>query len=254
MERVKSLGRYPKGILLLMIVMVLVFAVIYSVTTARVGFAYWNSILVPSQENGNTVYSGEIQGKQASFTVSADNTVVFQHGNKVYGPYTAKEDATAIPADHNKGQQMTGVELCCGEEVIFRGGVYKTLNGWYLFEEDGSTPGGSVHTTSTNGIMVDADGNVIDPMEPSVKTVLSLMAGPEMTHKGQWLMWFGGVFICLIAAVSILFADELFRMNLAFRVRDAEFAEPSDWTISLRYVSWTLQPVIALVLFISGLQ
>ena len=72
MKRVKCLGRYPKGVLLLMIVMVLVFTILYPITIAREGFEYKNAILIPHQENGNTIYSGKIQGKQASFAVYAD--------------------------------------------------------------------------------------------------------------------------------------------------------------------------------------
>ena len=50
-------------------------------------------------------------------------------------------------------------------------------------------------------------------MEPSVSTILDLMDGPALTHKGAWLGWFGGVLICVIAALAMLFADELFRWN-----------------------------------------
>ena len=45
MERIKRLGRYQKGVLLFMIAMVLAFAVLYSITTAREGFAYQGAIL-----------------------------------------------------------------------------------------------------------------------------------------------------------------------------------------------------------------
>ena len=82
MERIKCLNYYQKGLLLLMTAMMLVFAVLYPVTISRVGFQYKGTILVPSQENGNTVYSGKIQGKQAHFTVSEDKSVVFQYGKK----------------------------------------------------------------------------------------------------------------------------------------------------------------------------
>lgn len=73
-----------------MTAMVLAFTVVYPMTIAREGFAYENGILIPTQGNDNTVYSGKIQGKQASFTVYADKTVGFQYGDKTYGPYTAK--------------------------------------------------------------------------------------------------------------------------------------------------------------------
>ena len=80
------------------------------------------------------------------------------------------------------------------------------------------------------------------------------MNDPELTHKGEWFAWFGALFICALNAISILFADELFRWNLAFRIRNADHAEPSDWEIAGRYIGWTVLSIMALVLFIIGLQ
>lgn len=79
MERVKGLGRYQKGVLLFMVIMVLVFTILYPVTISREGFAYKNAILVPNHEDGRTVYSGKIQGRQAGFTVLAYKTVYVQY-------------------------------------------------------------------------------------------------------------------------------------------------------------------------------
>ena len=253
MEKIKCLNRYQKGSLLLITAMVLVFTVVYPMTIAREGFAYKNNILIPNQENGNAVYSGKIQGKQASFTVSADKTVVFQYGDKIYGPYTAKEDPTAIPKDEELGKYMTGVELRQGEEILFRGGVWDQGEYRWLYNEDGSLEslGFSV---MINGIESDENGNVADPMKPSVSTILDLMAGPELTHKGEWIAWFTGVFVCIVTALSILLADELFRWNLSFQIRNVDRAEPSDWEIAGRYIAWTIMPIMAMVIFIMGLQ
>lgn len=126
MEKIKSLNRYQKGILIVMIVMSLIFGAAYRITISRVGFEYKDEILVPNQENGSTVYSGKIQGKEAQFTVSGDKTVVFQYGDKIYGPYTAKEEPAAIPKNEEMAEYMTGVELYQGDEILFRGGVLPT--------------------------------------------------------------------------------------------------------------------------------
>ena len=254
MKRVKCLGRYPKGVLLLMIVMVLVFTILYPITIAREGFEYKNAILIPHQENGNTLYSGKIQGKQASFAVYADKTVEFQYNGRIYGPYIAKEDPTAIPKDSEVGESMTGVELRHGEEILFRGGVLDLGDYHLLYSEDGSLENINISVTTSDGIVMDENGNVIDPMEPSVSTILDLMAGPELTHKGGWPAWFGGVFVCIVTTILILFADELFRWNLVFRIRNVDQAEPSDWEIASRYIAWTVLPLMAMIIFIRGLQ
>lgn len=254
MDRIKSLNLYQKCVLILMVAMALIFAAIYLVTIQRVGFEYKDTILVLSQENGSTVYSGKIQGKQAHFTVSEDKTVVFQYGNKTYGPYTAKEDPTAIPKDKEMVKYMTGVELRQGEDILFRGGVLESGERYLLYNEDGTSGNFGISYVTSDGTEGDENGNVIDPLEPSAFTILELMKDPELTHKGEWLVWFVAVFICVLNALSILFADELFRWNLAFRILDADRAEPSDLEIVGRYIGWTVIMIIAFVIFRIGLR
>lgn len=254
MQRIKDLNYYQKGILIVMIVMALVFAVIYPKTISRVGFRYNDAILVPTQENGNTVYSGKIQGEQAKFIVSADKTIVLQYGAKTYGPYTMKEDPTAVPEDEELKERMSGIEIRNGEKILFRGGVLETVDSYWLYNEDGTLDNFGFSYVTSDGIERDENGNVIDRMEPTASTIYELMNDPPMTHKGELLAWFGAVFICVINALSILFADELFRWNLLFQIRNVEDAEPSDWEIAGRYIGWTVMTIMALVIFIIGLQ
>ena len=234
MKKIKSLNRYQKATLAFLIAMTLVFAVVYFITISQVGFEYKGTILVPSQENGCMVYSGKIRGQQSHFTVSEDKTVVFQHGEKTYGPYSVKEDPTAIPEDEEMAEYMAGVELRQGEDILFRGGVLDASDSYWLYNEDGTLANLGLSYVASDGIERDQNRNVIDPVELSVYTILELVNGPDLTHKGQWFAWFGAVFICGLNALSILFADTLFRWNLAFRIRNADHAEPSDWEVAGR--------------------
>lgn len=253
MVKMKSLDNYQKSIIIFMIVMSIVFAVVYSVTISKVGYEYNEVILVPTQENGSTIYSGKIKGEKAQFTVSKDNVVLFEYGDRTYGPYSAKEDPTAIPKDFETLTNITGVELRQGEDILFRGGVSKNDDFHWLYNEDGSFYHSSSYV-DYNGIIIDGNGNVVDPFKPPVYTILELMNNPELKHKGDWSIWFTAVFVCVLNAVSILFVDELFRFNLSFQIRNAHNAEPSDLEIVGRYVSWTVFVIGALVLFIIGLQ
>lgn len=252
MKRIRSLNLCQKALLILMLVMIGIFSVIYPLTIAREGYAYKGSILAAAQEGDSTVYSGNIQGKQARFTVSEDRTVVFQYGDTAYGPYTAREDPTAIPEGSELSDLMTGVELRQGEGVIFRGGIWFQDGYPWLVREDGTYENMDVFTV-TNGIEVtDGSGNVIDPIAPSPFTVVDLMAGPELTHKGTWAAWLCGVLVCGVAAGTILFADELFRWQLRFLIRNPDSAQPSDWEIASRYMIWIFLVISALVIFIAG--
>ena len=255
MKKIKSLGKYQKVILLFMIGMILIFTVLYSVTMKRIGFAYQNTILIPSQNGDITTYSGKIKGKQAIFTVSENKTVYFQYDNKLYGPYTVKEDSSAVPKDHVISEALTGIVLYCKDAVIFRGGVCKTGDSYWLVHADGNSPNIQdypeliVGTTSTN----EYTETIADEMEPSISTILDLMDNPKLTHKGDLTLWFYGVVFCFINTISILFVDELFRFNLAFQIRDADYAEPSEWEIASRYIGWTVLAILALITFIIGL-
>ena len=256
MGRIKSLNRYQKVILLLLAVMLVSFTEAYFVVSSREGFAYRGAILPPYEEGENTVYVGRVEGESAIFVVTQDKTVTFHYGDKTYGPYTAHEDPTAIPEDSAMAEHMTGVEIREGDDVFFRGGVL-TAGGsnreMMLFNEDGSFASANVRVTSSNGIMYDSEGNVVDQMAPSAVTILRLMDDPELTSKGEWLAWFCGLFVSVVTAVSILFADELFRWNLRFIIRNVDRAEPSDWEIIGRYIGWTVSAVAVPIIYIMGL-
>lgn len=254
MQRIKNLNGYQKGLLLLLLAMALVFAVVYHMTIARVGVLYQNAIFVPAEENGVTVYSGKLRGKQAEFTVSADKTVSFRCDGQTYGPYTVKEDPTARPEDEFGREGMTGVEIRDGEELLFRGGFWQSDGSFWLRNADGSMDLGMQTYVVENGVKKDSDGNIIDPAKPSASDILRLVYGPELTHKGSWLAWLSAVFISFLTAVSILYADELFRWDLSFQIQNAEAAEPSEWEMMKRYISWTVFVIAALIVYFLGLQ
>lgn len=254
MERIKNLDRYQKGILLLLIAMTVVFCVMYAVVTSRVGFLFKDVILEPTTDNGTVSYTGTIEDQECRFTVIDDKTVTFYCGETVYGPYTVKDDPSAIPEDDVLRDVMKGVEIKNGETVIFRGGVYQVDDFWTIVSQDGNDAGFSFTMEYSDGTVLDWNGNVVDHMEPSLSDILSLVEGPELTRKGSWLIWVMGVILSSITAVSILFADELFRWKLAFRIQNAEDAEPSDWEISARYFGWTLLTIMVLVAYVLGLR
>ncbi len=253
MEKIKQLGRDQKIILCLMIIMIVVFTILYSITIAREGFLYKDAILISNQENGAITYSGKIEGEQVVFTVSEDKSITFQYADKVYGPYIIKEDETAIPDDSAMLEGVMGIEIYEGQEILFRGSASKMTDYWLLENADGSA-NINMFAEQSDGTVIDENGNIIDPMEPSVSTILELANGPELTHKGNWFIWFGAVLFCCFTATTMIFADELFRLKLAFQVRNVESVEPSDWEMTGRHVAWFVGPIIAMILFIVGLK
>ena len=252
MDRIRNLTKVQKVFMATMLIMTLLFTVAYPITISRVGIEYNNAIFVPSEENNSTVYSGRVNGQKACFTVSADNTMVYQYGDKTYGPYKFNIDPTAIPNDHPAKSSMTGVEIWHGDDILFRGGIYESDSYQLLYNENGNMV--IEYSVSVgSGVQHYIDGEQVDPAEPTASELWNLMHNPELTHKGDWAWWFGGVFICIINALLILYVDELFRWDLAFHIRNVYDAEPSDWEIVTRYIGWTSLIIVALICFYQGL-
>ena len=250
MNRLRELDRYPKILLIALLVMTVVFAGVYGVMTSRVGYLHNGEIFVPRQENSLTLYETTVDDQLCVFTVTAD-TVKLVWGQKTYGPYTLREDPTAVPEDISF--PMTGIEILDGQRVYFRGGVTDEATDFWLLSEDGKNEFLMSYTLS-DGVEYDMNGNPIDHMKPVPYQIVSLLRGPELTHKGEWLGFVVGLFATLCTAVSILFADELFYLSICFRVENAETAEPSDWYIACRSISWLLLTAFTGIVYLIGLQ
>lgn len=252
MERIKKLNLYQKGIIVLLALLLMGFTVAYSVAYNRVGYVYEGALLMPSQGDGQTVYAGKLHGKETSFTVTEDKTVVFRYGEKTYGPYTVREDPTAIPKTSGLSEHMTGIEILDGETVFFRGGMFASRGDRLLLPETGSTTNKA--SMIVGGIAYDAHGNPIDRMIPSAATIVELTEGPELTRKCDWKCWYYSAFTSVITVISILFADELFRRKLSWSIQDAHLAEPSEWEIFSRYIGWTVLTILAAIMYVAGLM
>lgn len=249
MERIRDLDRYPKIILSVLVAMAVTFGAIYGVTASRVGYLYNDEIFVPRPSEGALVYEGKVDGLDSSIVVALD-TVIVNWGSKTYGPYTLREDPAAVPEDVSF--PMTGIEILDGDKVFFRGGVTDEDDFWLIAEDDSSPF--TVTYTMSDGIEYDMNGHPIDHMKPTPRQIVSLLRGPELEHKGQWQVYGMMLFVSALVALSILFADELFYLSICFRVQNAETAEPSDWEIASRIISWTILTGAILMGYCMGLR
>ncbi len=254
-QRIRNLEGYQKAILLAMAAMVLVFSVVYLLTVRRVGYLYQSTILVPTQEDGATVYTGSIRNTAAQFRVT-ENQVTFRYGDTQYGPYTMESDPTAVPSQQDSEEGFVGIEIRDKGKVVFRGGVQKLQDHYFFIHSDGS---GDLHNLyyedAVTGVVYNAEtGEVHDRMAPTIRDIYALLTTPPLTHKGEGMAWLAGVVICIVNAATLLFADELFHWKMTFLLRNAEGAEPSDWQLGQRFISGATLGILALVVFVLGLQ
>lgn len=254
-ERIRNLSGYQKAILLAIAAMVLVFSVVYLLTVRRVGYLYQGTILVPTQEDGATVYTGSIRNTAAQFRVT-ENQVTFRYGDTQYGPYTMESDPTAVPSQQDSEEGFVGIEIRDKGKILFRGGVQKLQDHYFFIHSDGSSDLHNLYyEDAVTGVVYNAEtGEVHDRMAPTLRDIYALLTNPPLTHKGEGMAWLAGVVMCIVNAVTLLFADELFYWKMSFLVRNAQGAEPSDWALGQRFIGWAALGILALVVFVLGLQ
>ena len=255
MEKWKSLSRLPRVLLVLQAAMLVLFTILYPVISSREGILYRDAFLVRSEADGLTRYAGRLEGREAVFTVSPAGEVTYQLGEAAYGPYTVALDPSAVPQGHNLTDVLTGVEVREGDEILFRGGWYHHSGFSRLVWEDGrelDTFGVTV-SVGGGGYRTLSEEQGTDPDAPTASFLLELALEPELTHRGQWDLYFLGLLCTALGAAAIWFADALFRHNLRFLIRDPERAEPSDWELFSRKASWCFFTGLALFSYLAGL-
>ena len=253
-ERIQNLSLFRKLMMILLAVMLLVFTVLYLISTAKKGFPYQNALLIPEEVSGGTRYSGAVQGEEVSFFVSADGTVEFRYGDKAYGPYVLKEDPSAVPENLKRNISIKGIELYSREKLVFRGGMWKISDSQIELYNEKGEPDIGISVMTPNGTVTPQNGTVSDGREPSAATIISLMEGPALTTKGSWLGWLSGTLLSVSTMFHIFFADDLFRWRLHLWARNTEGAEPSDWVVTMRAVGWVMITLVAVIAYVMGLR
>ena len=244
--------RLKKILPIVLIVIVAVFSVLYFFIGRRYGVEYQDALYFPGSEGDTTVYSAKVDGKSAAFTVEAD-TVAYQWGDTVYGPYTVRFDPSALPDEAWAGDALTGVEVRSEDQLLFRGGYDPELR--LMIQEDGQPYADPIEITYSTGTgTYDMDGNPVDPHQPGLSTLLRFFGLPEAdAHRGDPLAWFLGLFLAGVAFLLIRFDDAIFRLNLFFRVKYPEDAEPSDWELVSRVLGWLAFTALSFAAFLAGL-
>ena len=248
MDRFRNLDRYPKILLIALVTLAVVFAGVYGYCSADRWYSYKDVYLTCRQTEDATVYSGRANGGPCVITVR-DDTVTFQTSVKTYGPYALREDPTALPDDMEPGYNTIGIEITENGAPFFRGALVYARAPRFYYEN-----GTLVHPLQFH---VEVSGSAsADPYKPTLYNIVECLYPMEhlLESRAQWSAYLMGLLVCAIGAVDILFADELFRFRLSFRLRDADRAEPSDWYITCRNFSWTLLTIFTGVNFFMGLQ
>lgn len=243
--------------------LVLLFLILYLTVGRQQVTKYRDEYLRCRTDDAVTTYSGKLNGEKAVFTVT-DHNVEYQLGDTLYGPYTIVPDPTAVPSEENKPWNVTstaglvGVEVWEGDTLLYRGAYHDVGLGFsstfYLVDTEGDIAYGD---EKVGAIVETGFGELhtyVDKEEPGPYTILKIAMAPGVVRRGHFGLYVLGVVVCILNAISVLYADALFRWNLRFRISNVDAAEPSEWELFSRWIGWFVLTICALVIFILGLN
>ena len=119
-EKIKELNRFKKVILILLVVLTVAYTVAYAVAAGRTGLVYRDEILRPLADGSG--WAGKVDGTEVMISF-ADDGMYYTVDGTTTGPYSLRKDKTALPEETLMGP-MDGVEIRCGDRVLFRGGAH----------------------------------------------------------------------------------------------------------------------------------
>lgn len=238
--RFRRLTRGQKAIILATALLTLVFTVIYAVGFSRTGIWYCGGFLTHAQHQGETTYTGWADDARLTVTVDSNKAIYTQWGDAARGPYTVREDPTALPPEPLDG--MVGVEVREGANVLFRGGWLSAGD-----TEAAMDQSGKLYIPSP------VPYNQPSPRELDFQDILRLWSGPELTRRAGIGWYLFGLFIAALGVLSLLFAEELFRWNLSWVVRDPSGVEPTDWALTRRTAGAMGFTLLAILCWLIGL-
>lgn len=231
--------------------LLLLFTALYLTLGIQRGIDFQGEFLRQVERGEDTVYTGTLDGKTVELTYTPSGALFYRWGDVEYGPYTLTEDPTALPPSETMGR-VTGVELRLDGEILFRGGYGG--DGLYLVKEDGTKPNRlEIIANGTAYGLVGSQQTYEDGLSIT-RAISLLLEGPSVRSRVDGEGYFLGSLMVAIGAVGILFADELFRWGLRWRIRDPERAEPSEWELFSRGLSWVVATILALIGYMMGLS
>ena len=128
MKTFRELDVYPRILLIVMLVMLLVFSVAYPLTISRVGFQYRGAILVPQVQEDQTTYSGTVDGQKTVFTVASDGTLPARWETKPTAPIRSGKTLLHCPpmrvqVSRQEVSNYTKAKSCCSGAALRTGMV-----------------------------------------------------------------------------------------------------------------------------------
>lgn len=236
--------------------LMLLFILLYATLGRQQVVRHEDELFRQRQEDNALTYTGKLNGEKAVLTLLPDDSLDILVGNVHYGPYTVTEDPSALPEDSVDAdipsRILTGVEVRECNEVLFRGGFYEVGPMIVFYGSNGE------HYSLPSRRLLISEGYpeayTSQLIEPSLKTILRFTLERGTVPRGTVGFLLFGLFCSAACILFAFYEEELFRHRLRYTIKNAENAEPSEWELMSRWISWLALTVLALVLYIEGLS
>lgn len=252
-EKWTAMTAFQRGCLLVQAAAVLLFALLYFAAGSREGTEYCGDFYRRTLQGDTVVYTGKRGGLKTVYMVRPAGegyTVEYEIDGQNFGPYDIlpAPEAAGDVGDW-EGPVTGGVEVRQGDRSLYRGAYYASREGSLLWMKDMNAVyiGGGVSQMRFSSVPAYAG-------EPEAEDLLYFAMKPPITHRGDWRFYWLGVFLAVLNAAGILFAEELFVWHMHWHINDPEEATPSDWELFSRYFGWGLLIVVSLFCFANGLS
>lgn len=246
-EKWKEMSGSRRVLLMVLAALAAGFTLIYLILGFRRGIWYQKSFLSRTEREGNTLYAGNVQGRDTTFTVTPAGQVTLRVNEETYGPFTVTEHGTVT-----SGQSVYHrVTLTEGDKVIYEGRFPTDLGDYWLEGETGSIRTGDGTRSGYYGrdLIYGTEGW----KEQLYGLTVSLVAEPPVISRVNWAFYLLGLLAIVATAATVIWEDAIYRFELSFRVRDPESVEPSDWELTGRWIGWGSGIGVSLLLFFMGL-
>ena len=238
---------YRRILLIAQLLMILGFAVALSVVRGRPGFAYGDAVLLPHAEGEDTVYAGRVDGERAAFTVSPDGRVGYTWGDFVYGPYTVREDPSAVPEEYDwtlAWRSGRGIKSSSGAGTPDRHIPRSSRRRARPIKGTSLSPPYTATARRRSTPLTES------PLQRRTSTPLArLVLDPALRRRGSVSLFLLVTLLAALNLAAICFPNAFFRLSLWGHVKNLEEAEPSDYYLFCTHVGWLLLAVIAGVLY-----
>lgn len=238
---------YQKVILCIFAAMAVIFAVWTAVSRSNEGVLFYETLLAVSEEDGQTVYSGELYGEAVTITCREEN------GTKLVDFSAPGHYSAACRVEYPEGTITTEfsktiprIRILRNDEVLFSGGYDPDPENWYMdyYNEDGTLTLSVVTSIRTS------DGT--DPwfnFEFDTSDIIRFANGPGISARGSWGIYFLTLFVTIICALLTAFPNTVFHLQHFLSVRDPE---PTEFYYFMHKVGSVIFVVMLLITYIKG--